>query len=51
MARDRFDRNVDHSDVTKLIAVRRVEVMTEVDERLAAYAGWSKKASRNSMLP
>jgi len=33
MARDRFDHNVDHSEVTKPVAVRRVEVMTGVERR------------------
>ena len=33
MARDRSDRNVDHSDVTKPFAVRRMEVMTGVERR------------------
>lgn len=33
MARDRFDHSVDHSDVTKPAAVRRVEVITGVERR------------------
>ena len=33
MARDRFDHKVDHSDVTKPVAVRRMEVMTGVERR------------------
>jgi len=33
MARDRFDHSIDHSDVTKPAAVRRVEVITGVERR------------------